>query len=235
MPERPGSRSAERAKTAPFAYAQIDPDSSSGDKLALLGWPESLVKIIRFFAIHPNKRIRFRELQRRLELGSASVKRDLDRLVALGVVKRQVEDSVILYAVSHESAVWVALTRLIRELSAPDVLVKEAVRDVAGIDSAFIYGSVARGEEGPDSDIDLFIVGDDIDRRALYGSLAELEHLTGTQVNSIRYSKSELARKLATNARFVREVLKGEKVWVAGDAKEIEPIAIAARVPLRTS
>lgn len=225
----------ERAESTEFLYAPLHPDSPSAEKLALLGWPESFVKVIRFFAIHPNRRIRFRELQRRLGLGSASVKRDLDRLVSLGVLERKVEGSVILYCVSHASGVWLALTRLIRELSSCEALVREAVRDVAGIDAAFIYGSVARGEEGPHSDIDIFVVGDHVDRRALYGNLAEVERLTGKEVNSIRYSKTELARKLASNTRFVREVLRGEKVWVAGDKKEIEPIAIAARVPLATS
>ena len=202
---------------------------SENSKLRLLGLPDSLIKVIQFFALHPDEKIRFRELQRRLELGSASLQRDLDRLIILGVVRRIVDqDSLTHYSAAPHSGLWVALLGLVRELSEPEVLVREAVRDVPGIDAAFIYGSVAHKTARPDSDIDLFVVADNLDRHVFYRNVAELGQVTGKEVNAIQYSKAEFAKRLAGNTRFVREVLEGEKVWVVGDGTELAPIAIAA-------
>src|SRR5450759_899956 len=98
---------------------------SENSKLRLLGLPDSLIKVIQFFALHPDEKIRFRELQRRLELGSASLQRDLDRLIILGVVRRIVDqDSLTHYSAAPHSGLWVALLGLVRELSEPEVLVR---------------------------------------------------------------------------------------------------------------
>lgn len=207
--------------------------NASPDPLALLGWPASLIKLVRYFALHPNDRMRFRELQQKLGLGGQSVTRDLARLVAVGALQRIDDGDVTRYAVAPNPRIWSALLGLVRELSNPVTLVKEAFRDVHGVDAAFIYGSVARCEAGQDSDIDIFVVGDRIDRPALYANLAELGVVLGKEVNSIRYSKAELAHRLAAKTRFIREVLGGEKLWVAGNEGEIAPLATAAGVALK--
>jgi uncharacterized protein len=217
------------------AFAEDRPTSNAvpKDSLALLGWPVSLIKLVRYFALHPNDRMRFRELQRKLGVGGESLKRDLARLVAVGALQRIDEGQITKYAVAPNPRLWSAFLGLIRELSNPVTLVREAFRDVRGIDAAFIYGSVARCEARPDSDIDIFVVGDKIDRPALYENLAELGVVLGKEVNSIRYSKAELAHRLASKTRFVREVLGGEKLWVAGNEDELAPLAIAAGVTLK--
>lgn len=198
-------------------------------RLRLLGLSDSLIRVIRFFALHPTEIIRFRVLQRRLGIGSASLQRDLERLAILGLVRRTVNrDSLTHYSAAPHSGLWVALLALVRELSEPEVLVKEAVRDVSGIDAAFIYGSVATRTARPDSDIDLFVVGDNLDRHTFFRNVAELGQLSGKEVNTIHYSRAEFAKRLAGNTRFVRQVLQGEKVWIVGDGSELAPIAIAA-------
>jgi len=193
--------------------------------------PNSFVKVLRFFALRPKKKIRFRALQRLLDLGAASLKRDLMRLTQLGAVERFQKGFAIEYAVDPSSSLWSALNHLVRELSTPETLLKEAMRDVPGVEAAFIFGSVARGTAEWDSDIDLFVIGDNLNRLIFYDRIAEVSHLTGKEINTIRYSKDDLARRLAGESRFVREVLQNEKVWVGGDPMRIAPIAIAAGIP----
>ena len=201
------------------------------DGLRLLGFSESLATLIRFFAVHPSQRWRFREIQQRLNPGSASLQLNLARLVDLGVARREVHQSSVSYSIVQESRVWWSLTRLVGELCEPETLIKEAVKDVPGISAAFIFGSVAAGTATSESDIDLFVVGDNFDRNTFYRNVAEAQQLSGKAINTVAYSTEQFASRLGARTGFIREVLLGKKIWVGGDALQIAPLATAAGLP----
>lgn len=212
-------------QTSPRAKQQGEPD-----KLRLFGMPESFVKLIRFFAIHAGTSWRFRELQSRVGTGSASLQRDLARLLELGVLVRCETSSSVSFSVNQRSRVWWSLLQLIRELSDPALVLREAIRDVAGVDAAFIFGSTAKGTSVRESDIDLFVVADNLNRSAFYRNIAEAGQVMGKEINTIEYSKEQLAHRLAAKTRFVCEVLQGQKVWVGGDPNQLTPFSIAAGI-----
>lgn len=201
------------------------------DPLVVLGLTESLAQILRYFALRPHARPHLRELQRELGISSASSQRDLARLVELGILQRVTEGRSIRYTVAEKAGLWAPLRALVGEASDPVVLVREALRGLSGVDAAFVYGSTAAGAARADSDVDLFVVGDSIDTRALHRALAEAGLLMGREVNPVRYTRTQLAARLAAGTRFVREALAGPKAWVAGTPSAVAPIAIAAGVP----
>lgn len=201
------------------------------DPLVLLGLPASLAQVLRYFALHPDARPHLRELQRELGVSSASAQRDLARLVELQVLRRVPHGRTVRYAIVESASLWGPLRALVGEGSDPVVLLREALRGVAGVDAAFVFGSIAAGTPRSDSDVDLFVVGDSVDARALHRASAEAGLLMGREVNPVRYTKMELATRLAGGTRFVREALTGPKAWVAGAASAVAPIAIAAGIP----
>jgi predicted nucleotidyltransferase len=60
-----------------------------------------------------------------------------------------------------------------------------AVLSAAGVESAGVFGSVARGEAGEDSDLDLIVRFHPGIRRDLVGITASLENLTGLRVDVV--------------------------------------------------
>lgn len=203
------------------------------DPIQALGFPTSLARVLRYFALRPHARAGLRELQRDLSIGSASAQRDLARLEAIGILRRIREGRRIRYQVIESSPLWGALLRLVGEGTPPDTMLREALRDVDGLDAAFIFGSTAAGTARPDSDVDLFVVGDALDARAFHRAVHEAGLLLGREVNPVKYTRAGLAGRLAAGTRFIREVMAGPKTWVAGDPDAIAPIAIAAGVPFR--
>lgn len=203
------------------------------DAAAQLGLSRPLVRIVRYFALRPGARAGLRQLQRALGLGSASAQRDLKRLTDIGVLRRYELAKGVRFGIVEDAPLWGALRTLIGEASAPETLLREALREVPKLDAAFVFGSTAAGTARPSSDVDLFVVTDDDDPRQLYRAINEAGLLIGREVNTVRYTKTDLAHRLAGGSRFVREALAGPKAWVAGSAGAIAPIAIAAGVPLR--
>jgi predicted nucleotidyltransferase len=156
-----------------------------------------------------------RRLHRVLERGSEQgVRKAADRLVAQGIVTRRQAGQAKLYSLnrSHLAAgpiqeLTMLRLRLVERLRA---LVEAWVESPYAM---FLFGSVARGEAGIDSDIDLFVLlplMQTVESTEWQGQLTELESeataWTGNEARVIEYRRQDLAdpevRKVA------QEVLK---------------------------
>jgi len=204
-----------------------------GIPFALLGTAPSMQRLLLYFVIRPRARPHLRLLQRELQIGSASIQRDLARLTSARIlrpVRDQSSRTTRYAAVPHPF--WEIARALVAASFDPVALLRDALRDVSGLDAAFLFGSSAAGTAALDSDLDIFVVGDRVDTRALYGNLFEVGQTLNRQVNALRYTRVALAERLAAGMEFPRNVLREPKVWLAGDPQAILPIATAARVRL---
>jgi len=98
--------------------------------------------------------------------------------------------------------------------------------------SVGVATATARGTADASSDVDVFVLGDALDVRALHRRLQEVAMVTGRQVNPGLYTYQKLAERLgrpdASSRRFLREVFAGPKAWVGGSVEAIEPLAVAS-------
>jgi predicted nucleotidyltransferase len=95
-----------------------------------------------------------------------------------------------------------------------EALLREALTDLAGVESAYIFGSYASGEERPQSDIDLLVIGRP-DRLALSERLAIVERRLSRDVNVVLRREDQLHARRDDDP-FWRRVLSGPIVHVAG-------------------
>jgi predicted nucleotidyltransferase len=203
------------------------------DAFDVLGLSPALGRIIRFFMVRPGERSHQRALQRVLGLGSASVQRELERLEELGVLNVEQEGKRTVYSVAQDAPEWRAIEELGRTSTDPIPLLRDALVDVDGIQAGFVFGSVARGMQREDSDIDLFVQeGPAFDRRRFYRQLSEVSLLLDREVNAIRYTPQDIGERLGDPScpgwGFLHEVLTTEKVWIAGSPSALAPIVAAA-------
>jgi len=99
-------------------------------------------------------------------------------------------------------------------------LLKEILSKFEGIEVAFIYGSLARAEERPRSDIDLLIVGR-TDEDALVTEIKKAEDLLKREINYVIFSRSEFEKKRKEGDSFIKEVLNSPKVFLIGSSNEL--------------
>jgi predicted nucleotidyltransferase len=88
------------------------------------------------------------------------------------------------------------------------------------IEVAFVYGSMARSEEGSASDVDLMVIGS-ARLSDLAPALKKAEEALGRAVNPSVYSSTEVVKKLSEGHHFLETVLKGEKFFLQGDEREL--------------
>lgn len=96
---------------------------------------------------------------------SAKAIQSLDELAEVGIVGRRVATGQNLYSFRQEHYLAEPIVALFaaeeRKLSSVLALLRSGLEDGGAIVSAAIYGSVARGESGPGSDLDVLILLED--------------------------------------------------------------------------
>ena len=208
---------------------------AAADAFEALGLSPALGRIIRFYMARPEERPHQRALQRTLGLGSASVQRELERLQRFGVITVEQAGNRTMYAVAQDAPQWRALEELASTSGDPVPFVRDALVDVEGILAAFVFGSVARGTQREDSDVDLLVLeGPDFDRKRFYRQLSEVSVLLDREINGLRYTPQDMGERLGDPSHpgwgFLQDVLTSDKIWVAGSPSALAPIAAAAGI-----
>lgn len=181
-----------------------------------------MARLVVFFFVHPGERFHLRELMRLTRLPSASLQAELRRLTGMGALKREDERGRAIYTADEAHPCWRAWMLLLRSCARPADVLREALVGAKGIEGAFVFGSTVRGDSRPDSDLDVFLVGDDDARRNTGRLLSEASFLIAPELDVISYDREELQARLRSGNAFVRRVIGEPKDWLKGDAGVLE-------------
>jgi predicted nucleotidyltransferase len=166
-----------------------------------------------------------RELARRAGRSNTGVQRVLDRLVEHGLVRREEVGRTFLYELNRDHL----LASTVEQMAGVRAELVRRLRDA--IDRwkvppvhASLFGSAARGDGDPNSDIDLLVVRpaevdpDDAHWRGQVDGLAGLvRHWTGNNAGIAEVSEDELPRLLEERPPVVEEISE-DAVDLAGEA-----------------
>ncbi len=181
--------------------------------------------VLAAMLLHPQKSWYLSELGRHIGAAPSHLHRELAALTECGILFRRVEGRQSYFEANAVCPFLPELTRLLKKLVGIPAVVAKAIHPLRSkIRFAFIYGSVARGEEVSGSDIDLMIVGD-ITISDLIKSLKQAENLLGRPLNPTIYPVHELVAKLKAGHHFVSSVIKDPaKQFVVGGKSDLEAI-----------
>ena len=184
-------------------------------------FPKSRQAVLATLLMDPAREWYLSDLARHLGVSPSSLQRELARLVAAGILRRRTDGNRIYYRAEIESPVFRDLRGLLlRTAGLRDVLAESLMRFRNRVDVAFIYGSVARGDEHAASDVDLMIVGD-IGLSELVPALKKAEDRLLRPVNPSIYTASELTEKLRAGHHFLRTVMGGAKLFIVGGEDDL--------------
>lgn len=160
-------------------------------------------------------------------LGRGTVQRELDFLARAGVLRRTVRGRQVYFQANADSPIYSELRGLIVKTAGVANALRVALAPLAKrIRAAFIYGSIAKGQERRASDVDVMVIGD-ISFADTAEALGRAQQAIGREVNPSVYPSEEFRAKLAAKHHFLRSVMKGEKIFLIGDEHELARLAKA--------
>ena len=158
-------------------------------------------------------------------LRRGTVQRELEFLARAGVVRRTVRGRQVYFQANPESPIYAELRGLVVKTSGVADALRAALAPLAGrIHVAFIYGSVAKSQERRASDVDVMVIGE-VSFAETSEALAGAQKSIGREVNPSVYAPGDFRAKFAAKHHFLRSMLKGEKIFLIGDDRELARLA----------
>jgi predicted nucleotidyltransferase len=91
----------------------------------------------------------------------------------------------------------------------------------AGVEVAFVYGSVAEGTDRAESDIDLMVIARELDYPALYEALEPAERVLGRCVNPNLMTPDEWQRKSMDPESFAARIGRKPRLFIVGSEDDV--------------
>jgi predicted nucleotidyltransferase len=154
--------------------------------------------------------------------GTGAVQRELARLASSGLVTVSHVGNQKHYQANAASPVYEELRGLVLKTSGlVDVLRAALLPLAARIETAFVYGSVAKQQDTAGSDIDLMVVSDTLSYADLFAALEGAAAKLARTVNPTVYSRKELDTRVRSDNAFIKRVWSQPRLPVIGDAHEL--------------
>ncbi len=181
--------------------------------------------VLSWICAHPEKLIVGAKLARELEMSPSAVGKELARLEDLGMLEAaEPIGAAKPYTVNEQFPLLRGLRSICLYATGVVAVLRELFADAEGVEVAAIFGSVARGDDRPDSDVDVLVVGE-IDDMDVSRICREAANRTRREIMPIHYSAEELARKAQEEGAFIDRVLSGSLISVKGDVDGLRRLA----------
>lgn len=162
-----------------------------------------------------------RQLASMLGISAGTIHREIGQMETSGILKARRVGNIKLFSLNRQNPVYEEIKNIVYKTEGAIKLVKDAVSGVKGIKVAFIYGSFAKGNEKQDSDIDIFLLGDNIDENDLLIKISHLDKQLSKEINYTRYTESDYEGEKMKRNSFLLGVLKGKKIFIKGGESDL--------------
>ena len=170
----------------------------------------------------PDKSFYLSEIVRQLHSGTGAVDRELNRLEHSGLVSVQRIGNQKHYQANEQSPIYSELRGIVQKTVGLYDPLKQALSTFAEqIQFAFVYGSVAKGTDSARSDIDLMIVGRDINYSDVYTHLQQAESIIGRTVNPTIMEWDDWKKRASGKSSFVEKVVDQPKIFIIGSQSDL--------------
>jgi len=182
---------------------------------------------------HPDEQFYLRQVAQLTGVCLGSVQRELQEMTRMGILLRKKQGMHVYYQADSSSPVFEEL----RSLVAKTIGVVPTLRDaLSALESqivvAFVFGSIARGEEMNSSDIDVMVIGD-----ASFSDVVKAtsitEHDLRREINPIVYTPMEFRTSVIEQHHFVTQVIDRDILFIIGDNNDLREL-VEGRVASQT-
>ena len=190
------------------------------NRLAELLSSRARAEIFRLLLSGTGGELHVREIERRSGLNDSTIRQELRKLVRLDLVQSRRDSNRVYYRAKTENPLYPEICNLVIKTSGLADALKSALVDKR-IRVAFVFGSIARGDETATSDVDLMVIGQ-LGLRDLSRLLSGIPEKIGREVNPHVLKEEELRKRIRAKEHFVSNVLESPKIFILGSHHELE-------------
>ncbi len=179
--------------------------------------PKTRQRVLAVLFGQPDRTFYASELIALSHSGSGSVQRELADLTQVGILACVKIGNQKHYQANPASPVFEELRGLVlKTVGLGDQLRKALASLATNIHTAFVFGSIAKGQDSAISDVDLLIVSDVLSYGDLFGALEHASQNLGRRINPVIYTSREFEKRQLGDNAFIQRVMQQPKIWLIG-------------------
>jgi len=190
------------------------------DTLSEILSSRSRAAVFRLLFSGSEKELHVREIQRRSKLNDSTLRQELKKLVRLDLVKGRKDSNRIYYRANRDSPLYPEIRNLVIKTTGIVQVLRERMKDQR-LSVAFVFGSIAVGEESAGSDVDILVIGE-IGFRDLSELLSGCSEEIGREINPHVMTRDEYRKRVRAGEHFISHVLKSPKIFITGTDHDLK-------------
>ena len=163
-----------------------------------------------------------REIERLSAMTIGAIQQEAAKLEKLGLIEKRRDGNRLYYKANNSHPLYHVIKQMVYRTNGLIAVISRSL-NTDNIEYAFIFGSFALNTEKPESDVDLFIVGN-IGLREVSKLLKDTSKTIDREINPYVITFHELAKKIKNNDHFISSVLNSQKIFIKGDENEFEKL-----------
>lgn len=164
-----------------------------------------------------------REFARITGISAPLLSHELRNLALMGLVLIAEDGNRINFTANKTHALYPVLCDLVNKCCGPIELLRKTFAN-SSADLIFVFGSQAKGTANPQSDIDIFVIGD-CGLREITKHLQQISNEITQEINPYVISKTEFQKRLKNNDHFLKEIVDTHKIFLKGGQDEFAAMA----------
>lgn len=159
-----------------------------------------------------------RELQSLSGVNVRAVQKEVAHLEGLDLIKSRRDGNRLYFTANIAHPLYPDLVSIVEKTVGIIGQLKERLTDEK-IEAAFIFGSMAKGKERSESDLDLVVIGE-LGMRSLSKKLSGIQERIGREINPHVFTKEEFINRIKKKDHFIVSILKEEVKPIIGSIDE---------------
>lgn len=171
--------------------------------------------------LRPDEQFHVRALERMTGISAGSLHRELKAMAESGLLLREKIGNQVFYRADTRCTIYEELAAIFRKTLGLASLLGNALSELAGkIEVAFVFGSMASGQQKTGSDIDVCVLGE-ASLLEVVKALSFVQETLRREINPVVMTVKKFSELSVKQDRFVTRVLSEPKVFVKGGEDEL--------------
>lgn len=147
--------------------------------------------------------------------------RELKLITDAGLLSRHSAGNQVRYQANRDCPIFYELAGIFRKTCGLSDIIQAALQPLSpAIKAAFIFGSVAKGEEKATSDVDVCVIGTSSFTDVVL-ALADMNRKLGREINPVVMPYDQFTAKLAAGEQLTTRIMNEPKLFLIGDEHDL--------------
>jgi len=168
-------------------------------------------RLLAYYFTNPAARHHLRGLADRLTIDPSNLSREMRHLEREGLFRSEVVGRQKYFRLSREYPLFDEVRSIVAKTIGAVPLIARSLKNIEGIEEAYLYGSFARNQQDTASDIDVLVIGTPRNQ-ALGEAVGKLERQLGREINYTVLTPKEFDSRRAGKDTFLENVWHNKRV-----------------------